>query len=100
MLKLIREIAGDSVQVARMTFKNFRGGSESAQKLREAQQILQDAKDKAKEEEAILLDIRARALKELAAMQTKALKVGAIQAGEVDNEHAHKGLESPTQKKK
>ena len=85
-----------------MTFKNFRGGSESAQKLREAQQILQDAKDKAKEEEAILLDIRARALKELAAMQTKALKVGAIQAGEVDNEHAHKGLERPppTQEKK
>ena len=75
------------------------------ERRRKRAELERKAQDKAKEEEAILLDIRARALKELAAMQTKALKVGAIQAGEVDkNEETStytKGYEqSPTQEKK
>ena len=90
MIRLIREIARDSVQVARMEFKHFRltgGGGEAARKLHEAEQILQDAKDKAREEEAVLVEIRAFALNGLAAVQTKALEGGAAQqAGEMTDD--------------
>jgi hypothetical protein len=81
MIKLLREIATDSFDIAKLSFKQYRmgGTSEAAvarRKRYEAEQMLAQAKQKAKEEEAVLLEVREKALSDLAELQGKALQAG------------------------
>ena len=81
MIKLLREIASDSLDIAKHSYHQYKmtGTSDAAiaaRKLQAAKDILQDAKLKAISEEKVLLETRERALQELAELQAKALAKG------------------------
>jgi hypothetical protein len=81
MLKMLKEIASDSIEIAAHSFRQYKmkGSGKAAVAARqryEAEKILQDAKEKALAEEKILLETRDKALRELAELQGRAFAKG------------------------
>ena len=81
MIKLLREIATDSLDVSKLAYKQWKmkgsgKAAVAARKRMEAERILHVAKEKAQSEEAILLETRNKALLELAGLQAKAFEKG------------------------
>ena len=76
MIKLLREIASDSLDIVKHSYHQYKmtGTSDAAiaaRKLQAAKDILRDAKLKAISEEKVLLETREKALKEEKAKKKK-----------------------------